>query len=107
MAGTEVNQVNSAAEVSLIIGLGGSGLGQTATSRDVAVMSAFRLIATDLLHHGGGRKGPLAAVSNRSKAALLDYFVGEREHIRRDSQVKCFGGLQIDKQLELGQLHDR
>ena len=50
---------------------------------------------------------PLAAVSNRNKAALLNYFVGKREHIRRDSQVKCFGGLEIDKQLELGQPHDR
>ena len=49
----------------------------------------------------------LAAVSNRSKAALLDYFVGEGEHIWRDSQTKCFGGLEIDKQLELGQLYDR
>ena len=46
-------------------------------------------------------------MGNRGKTALLDYFIGEREHIRRDGQAKCFGGLEIDKQLELGQLHDR
>ena len=58
--------------------------------------------------HRTGASGHLAAVSNRSKAAaLLDYFVGERQQIWRDSQAKCFRGFEVDDQFELGQLHDR
>ena len=35
----------------------------------VSAMSAFPPIATDLMHHGDGRKGPLSAARTRSKSA--------------------------------------
>src|SRR6202011_2346397 len=40
-------------------------------------------------------------------ADLLDHLVGEREQIVRDFDAERLGSLEIDDQLELGQLHNR
>src|ERR1700676_2454261 len=44
---------------------------------------------------------------HRSKASLLDKFVGARKQPNRDVQAERFGSLQIDYQLELRRLLDR
>jgi hypothetical protein len=40
-------------------------------------------------------------------ATSLDYFVGNREHARWDGEAECLGGLEVDRQLELGRSQDR
>src|SRR3954451_14226949 len=48
----------------------------------------------------------LKSASNGSGAFLFDYFVGAVEQRQWHGEAKCFGGLQIDHQLELDrQLH--
>ena len=43
-----------------------------------------------------------AAASNRSKAALFDHLVGDREQRRGDCDAKCLGGLEVDREVKLG-----
>jgi hypothetical protein len=37
----------------------------------------------------------------------LDHLVGDSEHLRRNAEAECLGGLHINHQRELGRLYDR
>ena len=43
---------------------------------------------------------------NRQRPSFND-LVSDREHAWRNDETECFGGLQVDHELEFGRLHDR
>jgi hypothetical protein len=42
--------------------------------------------------------------ASQQTALLLDHFVSNSQHARRDAKVECLGGLHVDDQLEFGRL---
>jgi hypothetical protein len=61
---------------------------------------------TRVLTRSGPRCGCQIALQQATER-LLDYLVGERQQRRRDREVDCFGGLEVDNELEFGGLLHR
>jgi hypothetical protein len=46
------------------------------------------------------RKTQIATIASQQTTSLFDHFVGGGEWRRRDAEAECFGGVEVDYQVE-------
>jgi hypothetical protein len=74
-----------------------TALGQTRSSGDVRVTSAFHPIATKSRTSRHFGIGPLATNAPQQTASLFNHVVSKGEQRRRHSEAERLGGLQVDE----------